>query len=348
MANSAHLQLLQQGVDLWNGGRPYDVDLAGANLSGVDLRGADLVRANLNGADLSRALLIAADLSWAKLRKAELIEADLREADLRGADLRGAKLRAANLAEAMLRQADFRGADLTGSDLRGATLIETKLQNATLTGCRVYGISAWNVKLSKGSKKQQGLVITAPDEPEVSVDNIEVAQVVYLLLNNAKIRDVIDTIGQKGVLLLGRFTKDRIVVLERLREELRKRGYLPIVFNFDKPKTKTITETVRLLAGLSHFVIVDITKPKSSPLELKATVPECMVPFRPIIQKGEKPFSMFKDLWILHPDWVFKPISYSSLDALIAALDKRIIEPAEVRFSKLLRRKAKEMTVEHV
>jgi hypothetical protein len=64
------------------------------------------------------------------------------------------------------------------------------------------------------------------------------------------------------------------VVLERLREELRKRGYVPIVFNFDKPETKDFTETVRLLASLSKFVIADITNPKSSPLELQATVPE--------------------------------------------------------------------------
>ena len=40
------------------------------------------------------------------------------------------------------------------------------------------------------------------DEPDITVDNIEVAQFVYLLLHNEKIRDVIDTIGKKGVLLL--------------------------------------------------------------------------------------------------------------------------------------------------
>ena len=48
---------------------------------------------------------------------------------------------------------------------------------------------------------------------------------------------------------LGRFTEGRTVVLERLRDELRKRDYVPIVFNFDKPETKDFTETVRLLAG---------------------------------------------------------------------------------------------------
>jgi len=129
------------------------------------------------------------------------------------------------------------------------------------------------------------------------------------------------------VLLLGRFTEGRIEILERLRQELRKRGYLPIIFNFDKPETKNFTETVRLLAGMSHFVIADVTNPKSAPLELQATVPEVMVPFRPIIQEGEKPFAMLEDLWIQHRDWVFEPLYYSSLDALVGALDEKIIKP---------------------
>ena len=82
------------------------------------------------------------------------------------------------------------------------------------------------------------MVITPPGEPEVTVENIEVAQFVHLLLHNEKIRDVIATVGKKGVLLLlGRFTEGRIAVLEQLRQ----RGYVPIVFNFDKPETKDFT-----------------------------------------------------------------------------------------------------------
>jgi hypothetical protein len=196
--------------------------------------------------------------------------------------------------------------------------------------------------------KQRNLIITTSDEPEITVDDIEVAQFVYLLLNNAKIRNVIHTVGNKGVLLLGRFTEGRIAVLERLRVELRERGYLPIVFNFDKPETKDFTETVRLLAGLAHFVIADVTNPKSTPLELQATVPEIMVPFLPIIEEGEKPFAMLQDLWIKHGDWVFEPLYYSSLDALIGALDKEIIGPAEVRFDELVVRKAETMKGKHV
>jgi hypothetical protein len=226
-------------------------------------------------------------------------------------------------------------------------LIETNLLDATLTDCRIYGISAWNAKLNAGTI-QQGLIITPIGEPAITVDDLEVAQFVNLLLHNEKIRDVIDTVGRKGVLLLGRFTEGRMVVLDRLRDELRKRGYLPIVFNFDKPETKDFTETVRLLAGMSKFVIADITNPKSAPLELQATVPEIMVPFRPIIEEGEKPFAMLQDLWIKHREWMFEPLYYSSVDALIASLDERIIKPAEVRFVELLARKAETMKGEHV
>jgi len=48
------------------------------------------------------------------------------------------------------------------------------------------------------------LIITDDNEPTITVDNLEVAQFIYLLLNNQKIRDVIDTITSKVVLILGR------------------------------------------------------------------------------------------------------------------------------------------------
>jgi uncharacterized protein YjbI with pentapeptide repeats len=280
MANSEHLELLRQGVEVWNAWRArepsvrpafYRADLSEARLAGGIPSGANQAQpdsANLRNASLSGADLVSADLSGADLSGADLGGADLTRAILGGAILWDANLSGANLREAILSEAQLDRANLSGANLSGATLLETNLVDAVLTGSRVYGVSAWNVKLSQGTK-QQDLVITSFLEPEVTVDNIEVAQFVYLLLNNAKIRDVIDTVGKKGVLLLGRFTEGRIAVLERLREELRKRDYVPIVFNFDKPDTKDFTETVRLLA---KFVIADITNPKSAPLELQATV----------------------------------------------------------------------------
>jgi hypothetical protein len=40
----------------------------------------------------------------------------------------------------------------------------------------------------------------------------------------------------KAVLILGRFTDERKAVLDALRDELRKRNYLPILFDFDKQR----------------------------------------------------------------------------------------------------------------
>ena len=61
----------------------------------------------------------------------------------------------------------------------------------------------------------------------------------------------IDTITSKVVLILGRFTAERKAVLDALREELRKRDYLPILFDFAVPTTRDITETVSLLARMA-------------------------------------------------------------------------------------------------
>ena len=102
---------------------------------------------------------------------------------------------------------------------------------------------------------------------------------------------------------------------------------------------------MRLLAGMSKFVIADITNPKSAPLELQATVPEMMIPF---IQEGEQPFAMLQDLWIKHRDWVFEPIEYSSVDRLIQTMDAEIIGPAETRFDELVMRRAETLKVRHV
>jgi len=85
-------------------------------------------------------------------------------------------------------------------------LVNTNLEVANLTACSVYGISAWNLRLE--GEIQKGLVITDVNEPPIQADNLEVAQFIYLLLNNHKIRIVIDTITSKVVLILGRFTPE--------------------------------------------------------------------------------------------------------------------------------------------
>jgi hypothetical protein len=116
----------------------------------------------------------------------------------------------------------------------------------------------WGIQVNKGTE-QRDLRISSPFEPFVTVDNIEVAQFIHLLLNNQEIRNVIDTITSKVVLILGRFSDDRKVVLDYLRDELRKHNYLPIMFDFEPSTHRTTVETIKTLAGMAQFVIVDLT-----------------------------------------------------------------------------------------
>ena len=216
--------------------------------------------------------------------------------------------------------------DLSGADLQFATLVEANVTDADLTGCRVYGVSAWGLKLD--GAKQQNLVITRGDEPTVTVDNLEVAQFIYLMLHNEKIRDVIDTIGRKAVLILGRFTPERKAILDALRGELRKRDYLPILLDFDVPARRDITETVSLLARMARFIIADLTDPSSIPKELEAIVPSLAVPVQPLLlEASAEPYGMFKDYWKY--DWVLPVYRYKALEPLLATLEEKVIAPAE-------------------
>src|SRR5947208_6791826 len=99
--------------------------------------------------------------------------------------------------------ADLSDANLKYANLSRAILVETDLTRANLTNCFVHGISCWGVELEE--TRQLNLVITPSRQPTITVDNLEVAQFIYLLLSTAKIRDVIDTIAKKAALILGCF-----------------------------------------------------------------------------------------------------------------------------------------------
>jgi len=174
---------------------------------------------------------------------------------------------------------------------------------------------------------------------------IEVAQFIYLILNNEKIRDVINTLTSKSVLILGRFAiPERKAILNALKDKLREYNLLPIVFDFDRPIDKDFTETIKTLAGISYFVIADVTNPKSSPLELQATVPDYQIPFVPIIQEGEYPFAMMVDLQKKY-NWVLNTVTYDSQETLMKVLKPLIIDPAMKKRQELRIIKAQEPEV---
>ena len=168
------------------------------------------------------------------------------------------------------------------------------------------------------------------------------AQFIYLILNNEDIRDVLNTLTSKSVLILGRFSiPERKTILNALRNELREYDLLPIVFDFDRPADKDFTETIKTLAGLCYFVIADVTNPKSAPLELQATVPDYQIPFVPIIQEGESPFAMMVNLQNKY-NWVLNTVSYDTEETLMKVLKPLIIDPAMKKRQELRVIKAQE------
>jgi uncharacterized protein YjbI with pentapeptide repeats len=299
----------------------------GVTVSLADLQLA-VSRVDLSGADLSETQLDEAALYGADLRNANLSGASLHGADLTDADLSGANLSDAYLIGANLHDANLSEADLTGAILERAHLVGTNLRCADLTGCCVYGISAWDLNLE--GAEQRDLRITKLPGPEITVDNLEVAQFIYLLLKNERIRHIIDTITSKVVLILGRFTPERKVVLDALREEPRRREYTPVLFDFDKPASKDLTGTVQTLANLARFVVADLTHPSSVPHELATLIPGTVVPVQPVLLEGQREYAMFVDLKTRY-HWVLEPHRYASLERLIADLSERVIVPAEAK-----------------
>lgn len=305
-----------------------------ANLSGAMLPWANLIGADLTGANLTKTSLASASLTGAELRGAHLQHAYLGNANLTVAHLEGANLSGADLSEADLDQTYLADANLSGANLERARLVRTDLTGADLNGCRIYGLSVWGITLE--GTRQQNLIITHNDEPEITIDNIEVAQFIYLILNNQKLRDVVDAITSKAVLILGRFGK-RKPVLDALRDELRKHKYIPILFDFEAPATRDVTETVTLLARMARFIIADITDPSSVPKELEAIVPGLAVPVQPLLEGATRPYAMFKDYWKY--DWVLPIYRYEGLQELLAALTQKVIAPAEGKLRALEERR---------
>ena len=320
MANKEHLDVIKQGKDIWNAWRKQHPDTR------PDFRGADLSRANLSRATLSRA-----NLSGANLSRATLSRATLRGATLRGADLSRATLRGATLSGQDLSNKNFSKADLSGANLSRTLLIGTNFTEATLTDCTIYGIAAWNVQLENAIQKN--LIITQEDEATITVDNLKVAQFIYLMLDNKEIRDVINTLTTKSVLILGRFTPERKAILDALRDALRINNYLPILFDFEKPSHLDLTETVTTLAHLSRFTIIDLTEPRSAPNEAASLIPHCKVAIQPIIEGSSNPYAMFAD-FKLYP-WVLNLYRYRDKNMLVTSLKEHIIEPAEHKAEEL-------------
>jgi Pentapeptide repeats (8 copies) len=347
MANKDHVLQLNKGPAHWNRWRKANeaitpsltaIDLRGSNLKGLNLRSADLRKARFDFSKIYKSSLRNANLTEANFDGTYIAESDLTRAMLvkvrflsawiTRVKLRHANLRGANLSGAKIHRVDLRDADLSNADLMNAGLVDLNLKKADLTGCAVYGTSAWDLQLEGAN--QSNLVITHPMDSVITVDNIEIAQFVYLLINNEKIREVIDSITSKVVLILGRFTPERKAVLDAIRDDVRSRNYLPIVFDFDKPSSRDTVETISTPAHMARFVIADLTDAKSVLQELQRIVPTLpSVPIQPLLQSSQNEPGMLDHMKAF--GWFLELYRYDTIADLKLALDEKVLFPAEKR-----------------
>jgi Pentapeptide repeats (8 copies) len=292
MADAGMEELLRRGVDVWNAERPVGwVSLADLDLYDMDLRGADLSHAGMWGCSMS------------------------------GSDLTDANLD---------------GADLEWATLCRVRLIRTSVEGATFSNAWVYGAAIWDLRGTP--KAEDNLSIVPEDKYSEQSDRkllrlhsggLRMAQFLSSAYSSllsdrpdALMSGMVDALSARIALLLGRFKKD-VSVLDDVASVLgRSFSIVPLVFDFDKPESRDLTETVGLWARLCSIIIVDLTNPASVPHELATVVPSLpSVPVYPIIRAGEEPYSMFEHL--LRYPWVRELKSYgdnADLEAIVAQI----------------------------
>ena len=313
-------------------------DLAGANFNGADLTGAFLVRANLSGAGLIGACLKGATLGQASLFRAKLAKAVLSQAsffksDLSEADLSAADLEGANLQEAVLERTNLRGANLANANLCFATLLKTNLEGAVLDNAAVHGTSLWDVNTA--DSRQRDLDIMPAQEPVLSVDSLQTAQLVGMLLHHEKARYEVFSITLNTVLVIGRFPPERKPVLQAVKDALRRRDYSPLVLDFHLPGSGDKNEIVKTLGRMSRFVVADLTGDRRISDTLDAVVHFLpTIPIQPIGQaesggQGLPDSHWRKYRWVL-PLWRFR-----DPEDLAARIGREVLSPAEEKAAEI-------------
>jgi hypothetical protein len=307
MSNEDPSLIVRQGAAAWNAwcaenrqsvvfSAPQWYDSPGRG--GVQLKGPN--RLDFSGMNLSNVFIQRAFAEGLNLRDSIFEDAHFEEGDFSGANFSGATFRNTKFNKTILTRAIFDDATFVNCSLNRVNLVEASFLVKEITETVVYGLSAWDMAISDESKQSKLVIektyelysdLVAQGKVPMTVDDIELAQFIHYLGNHKKMRDTLNILSEMGVLLLGRFKDGGLERLYTLRELLKGKGYMPMIFDFDRPDSSSLIDTVVTMAGLAKFVVADLSGP-SVGQELSAILSSTR---KPVFAFG-KPNALIGDL----------------------------------------------------
>jgi len=326
-------RILMQGPQRWNAWRKHHPgELSFSSPHWFDSRepGGQQIKAvnrlDFSGMDLSNLAVYGAFAEGLNLRGATVENTVFEEGDFSQADFSGATFRNTRFNKTILTKAHFDDAAFVNCNLNRVNLVGATFCVREIVDTAVYGLSAWDLHTCE-EMRQSNLVIEKTydfysdlieqGKVPLTVDDIELAQFVYYLTNHKKMRDTLNILNDRGVLLLGQFRDGGLQRLYSIREWFQRSGYMAMIFDFARPDNLSLTETVVTMAGLSKFVVVDLSGP-SVPAELQAIFTQIK---KSILAFGD-PYALFPDL----ADQASVVTVEGDEPDLLAALEKKLPE----------------------
>jgi len=225
------------------------------NFSGLQLEGVTIYHANAE----------ALTLSNATFKDVIFEEGDFSRANFSNCHFINTRFNKTILTDADFQDAIFENCNLNRVNLTNANFCVKAIEETV-----VYGISAWDLHTCPDSIQSKLVIektygfysdIIAEGRIPMMVDDIELAQFIYYLTNHKKLRETINVMNSRSVLLLGRFKNGGLERLYEIREWLLARNYLPMIFDFERPASMDLVEVIVTMGGLCKFVIADLSGP---------------------------------------------------------------------------------------
>lgn len=335
-----YLDILKSGSHEWNTWRKEHQNevafFSNENLDGQNFDGYHLTFCHFYDVSLKGCGFGFAELTWSSFFNCKLNGSKIYNPKIAPPTFHDG-LRGVNTRWTVFANCDLENVDLRGALLEGVHFQNCNFKGANISKSRIYGISSWG-NIVDDSTIQDDLIITQYDEDNIEVSNFEVAQFLSLLISNKKLKGIFETLNSKLVLILGRFSSERKPFLDRLMLELKHKRLVPVLFDFEKPRTMDFIEPILSIALLSKFVVADVTDPKIILEELTVIVRNSSTVIIPILEEAQiEPVTLI-NLRINHRS-ISETFYYENANDLISNSLSEIIEKGYELFEELNKRK---------